>query len=177
MKAAKIFVLVLAAVALAGCPTEVPDNDTQVPTIQVFLTGGSAGDRLIASTNSNANLEPATAPLATQPVGFRVVASDRGGIKNLTSYVGYNQVNNITVASTPTVQPQIIRKANEVDIVASFENPKTGEVLTFDVVNAGCSVSLAVSATDFSGNGNSIPAVDSGDPSIVVRDRTDPRCP
>ena len=189
MKSLKLFktcLLISFALSVTSCKTTVPINDIVKPEIVVSVVEPNSGNQLIASTNPNIRLASFICPNGTNNSGnasshyitnivnstvdFRVTSSDKGGIKFMNVTVLHNQVNNIRVLNSPDIVPTVIRTENEVQISVSFDNPKTVQVLAFEVTRGGSSLLLSTTSKDFSANTTSIPAVNSTEQLITILD-------
>ena len=178
-------VLIIVLLISYSCRVNVPRNDTASPTITVSVIDDEA--QVIRSTNPDIEIDAFTCPSGTDQAGaskccyvttiannsvdFRIVATDQGGVKSISSTVYHNQVSNVRILNdasvTPTVTPL---SGGNTRISATFSEPRSSYILAFQVNNAGSILSMDVIANDFSNNAASIPTVNSGETSIQVLD-------
>ncbi|GAB5399891.1 MAG: hypothetical protein Aureis2KO_14760 [Aureisphaera sp.] len=179
-----IFVILLTAYA---CRVTVPDNDTAAPTVTVSVMEDDGG-HIIASSSANVPIEAFTCPAGTNQAGqtnccyvtnivgdsveFRIVGTDRGGVKRIGARVFHNQISNVRVIGFPSITPIVtnVPVTNHKEIAVTFDDPRSSYTLAFDVNNAGNSLKLITSVTDFSDNVISIPPINSGESEIQIQD-------
>lgn len=171
---------------LIGCKVTVPLNDTVNPKILVSVVEPNSGSNLIASSDPTVVLANFVCPAGTNNAGdsrtnyvtnvanntvdFRVTASDQGGVKYMFVRILHNQVDNIRFLNTPSATPNVIRTANDVRILMTFDEAKTAQILAFEVTGAGSAIVLTTSTTDFSNNTTSIPTINTNEPRIQILD-------
>lgn len=189
MKSLKLFKTSLIfsfTLLVTSCKTTVPTNDIVKPEILVSVVEPNLGNQLIASTDPNIHLASFICPNGTNNVGdskahyvtkivndtvdFRITSTDKGGVKAMSVNVLHNQVSNIRVLNSPEIVPNVIRSANDVRISVTFDNPKTAQILAFEVNRAGSSLVIETSAYDFSNNLTSIPTINTTEPRIQILD-------
>ncbi|WP_299890994.1 hypothetical protein [uncultured Lacinutrix sp.] len=171
---------------LVACKTIVPLNDNINPEILVSVIEPNSGSKVIASTDPSISLADFVCPSGTDNAGdsrvsyvtnivnntvdFRITASDQGGVKYMFVNILHNQVDNIRILNTSNVTPNIIRNANDVRISVTFDEPKTAQILAFEVSGAGSALVLETATNDFSNNTTSIPTINSNEPRIQILD-------
>ncbi len=171
---------------LVGCKVTVPLNDTVAPKILVSIIEPNSGSKLIASSDPTIVLADFVCPSGTNNAGdtrtsyvtnvanskvdFRVTASDQGGVKYMFVRILHNQVDNIRFLNTPDATPNVVRTANDVRILMTFDEPKTAQILAFEVTGAGTVLVLETGTTDFSNNTTSIPTINTSEPSVQILD-------
>ena len=183
----KQLICLLCIITLAvACKTTVPANDTTQPSIVVSVIESGSNGALIAATDPTVTLANFTCPAGTDDAGdtktsyittvnnstvdFRVTASDKGGVEYMFVNIFHNQVSNVRVLNTSGAVPQITNFSGQTRISVTFDDPKTAQILAFEVNNAGDGVVIETITRDFSNNSIGIPEINTTNPRIQVLD-------
>ena len=148
----------IAALTTSGCiVTELPPANTTAPDIFISVLDSSPA-RLIASTDSSTQLSSPCADLQTGLVRFIVSGKDSEIVIGVSASITHDDILNPT-AVTPETSVAVVNTSSGSSIFQSVDSPSTPRdtmIMSFEVENAGASLTLETSATNVQPRSNNL---------------------